>query len=149
LRTYCDGPKVYMHMLEEVLIQVLRKFGLSGMRRPGMPGVWIQDRKIAAMGVRISNGVTRHGFALNVENDLAPFSEIVPCGLLGYEVTSMASEGLASASVTMAKEAVVQTFQTVFGIALARGHGEESLSNAIMGSHRRDCAAMGDGYGRA
>src|SRR3989454_12614835 len=81
LRTYCDGPKAYVNRLEEVLIRALDPLGVPAGRRAGMPGVWVGDRKIAAVGVRISQGVTRHGFALNVANDLSPFAAIVPCGL--------------------------------------------------------------------
>ncbi|MES4785325.1 MAG: lipoyl(octanoyl) transferase, partial [Nitrospiraceae bacterium] len=94
LSRFCPGPKIYMRMLEEVLIRVLADWGLTGQRIEKQPGVWVEheDRaKIAAMGVRIVQDVTMHGFALNVSIDLSPFERIVPCGIQGCRVTSMAS----------------------------------------------------------
>jgi lipoate-protein ligase B len=121
LRDYCAGPKAFMAQLEEVLIRGLASIGLRSGRRTGMPGVWIRDRKIAALGVRISRGVTRHGFALNVVNDLTPFSAIVPCGLAGIEVTSVAREVM-GAPVEPARmmQAVVDAFQDVFKLSLVK-----------------------------
>jgi lipoate-protein ligase B len=107
-----------MNQLEEIVIRALEAFGLVSGRRQGMPGVWIEDRKIAAMGVRISRGVTRHGFALNVVNDLAPFSAIVPCGLSGLGVTSISRELGAPVGLDRAMKAVVEAVQDVFGFAL-------------------------------
>jgi lipoate-protein ligase B len=118
LRDHCQGPKAYMNQLEEIVIRALEAFGLVSGRRQGMPGVWIEDRKIAAMGVRISRGVTRHGFALNVVNDLAPFSAIVPCGLSGLGVTSISRELGAPVGLDRAMRAVVEAVQGVFGFAL-------------------------------
>lgn len=93
LTDHCAGPKAYVRRLEEVLIATLNEWGLTGRRRNGLPGVWVgtdEPLKIASIGVRISRGVTMHGFALNVSVDLAPFSSIVPCGIAGCRVTSMA-----------------------------------------------------------
>lgn len=118
LRDHCQGPKAYMNRLEEIVIRALKAFGLASGRRQGMPGVWIGDRKIAAVGVRISRGVTRHGFALNVVNDLAPFSAIVPCGLHGLGVTSISRELGAPVGLDRAMKAVVEAVQDVFGLAL-------------------------------
>src|SRR5579875_1618501 len=59
---------------------------------PDFTGVWVQERKIASIGVHVAGGVTTHGFALNVDNDLAPFSWVVPCGLPGVQMTSVAAE---------------------------------------------------------
>jgi lipoic acid synthetase len=81
--------------IEHVLIATLRDVGLAGAsRRPGYPGVWIDDRKIAAIGVRISGGRSMHGFALNVDPDLTMFDHIVPCGMRDLRVTSLAAEGV-------------------------------------------------------
>ena len=94
LTDHCAGPKAYVRRLEEVLIATLADWGIAGRRRDGLPGVWVgeeQPLKIASIGVRISRGVTMHGFALNVSLDLAPFSSIVPCGIAGCRVTSMAA----------------------------------------------------------
>ena len=94
LTDHCAGPKAYVRRLEEVLIATLADWGIAGRRRDGLPGVWVgeeQPLKIASIGVRISRGVTMHGFALNISMDLAPFSSIVPCGIVGCRVTSMAA----------------------------------------------------------
>ena len=79
----------YLRSIEEVLIRTLRRFGLEGGRDPKATGVWVDGRKVAAMGMHLSHWVSTHGFALNLNTDLAPFSWIVPCGLTGREVTSM------------------------------------------------------------
>ncbi len=98
LRNFCSGPKAYMRMLEEVIIRVLADWGIEGQRVENFVGVWVRDpknpdgslAKVAAMGVKISRGVTMHGFALNVTVDLEPFQYIIPCGIEGCRVTSMA-----------------------------------------------------------
>lgn len=137
LTEYCSGPKAYVALLEEVLITALLSYGLPAGRRPGSPGVWIADRKIAALGVRIAQGVTRHGFALNVVNDLTPFAAVVPCGLAGVQVTSVAREleaaGCTGALPTCAdfdavERAVVQAFQEVFGLSLVEEPTEDFLA---------------------
>jgi len=81
--------------IEDVLLGALVDLGLRGAgRRVGYPGVWIEDRKIAAIGVRITGGRSLHGFAVNVDPDLVMFAHIVPCGLRGVRVTSLAAEGV-------------------------------------------------------
>ena len=122
LRTYCDGPKAYVNRLEEVLIRALDPLGVRAGRRAGMPGVWVGGRKIAAVGVRISEGVTRHGFALNVANVLSPFAAIVPCGLAGAGMTSVALATGAAFELEAVGRAVVGAFQEVFGLALQKEH---------------------------
>jgi lipoic acid synthetase len=80
----------YVRALEEVLIVSLADFGIVAERSRGYTGVWVGDEKIAAIGVRVSRGRTRHGFALNVDPDLSMFGHIVPCGIRDRGVTSMA-----------------------------------------------------------
>jgi lipoyl(octanoyl) transferase len=118
IRQHCPGPKVYIGHLEEVLIRGLERLAITGERRPGSPGVWVKNRKIGAVGVRISQGVTRHGFALNVTNELWPFSAIIPCGLVGCTVTSVALETAGEMTLETAMQAVVQAFQEVFAMSL-------------------------------
>lgn len=118
LRNHCAGPKAYVALLEEVLIHALAVMGLVAGRWSGRPGVWIEDRKIASIGVRIAEGVTRHGFALNVTNDLTPFAAIMPCGLAGCEVTSLVREGKTPMSVARAVPFVARAFEEVFGLSM-------------------------------
>lgn len=82
----------YVRDLLEVLVRVLGEVGLSAEPRSQSPeiGVWVQGRKIASLGVHVSRWVTTHGFALNVNTDLSYFASIVPCGLQGVEMTSVA-----------------------------------------------------------
>ncbi len=83
----------YLRDLEEAVIRTVGEHGLEARRDPGLTGVWVGERKIAAIGVRIGTGwITSHGFALNVSTDLAGFETIVPCGIRGCEVTSIARE---------------------------------------------------------
>ncbi|HYM15641.1 MAG TPA: lipoyl(octanoyl) transferase LipB [Dehalococcoidia bacterium] len=89
VRRWGGGPATYVRGLEALLIDVLARFGIVASRRESRPGVWVGGDKIAAIGVRVSRGVTTHGFALNVSTDLAYFKHIVPCGLADAGVTSM------------------------------------------------------------
>jgi lipoate-protein ligase B len=82
----------YLRRLEEVLIRTLAEFGLRGQRCATRTGVWIGPRKIASIGVAVRRWVTWHGFALNVDADLDGFAAIVPCGLSGVQMTSLAGE---------------------------------------------------------
>ncbi|HEX4978777.1 MAG TPA: lipoyl synthase [Acidimicrobiales bacterium] len=90
-----DATPRYVHTIEQLVIDALADVGLPGAARlDGYPGVWVGDRKIAAIGVRLSRGRSMHGFALNVEPDLAMFGHIVPCGIADKAVTSLAAEGV-------------------------------------------------------
>jgi lipoyl(octanoyl) transferase len=82
----------YLRDLEEVIIKTLAHFGLFASRREGMTGIWLEKRKIAAMGIAVKHWTTYHGFALNVTTDLNHFSGIVPCGITDGTVTSMEVE---------------------------------------------------------
>ncbi|MFP4260577.1 MAG: lipoyl(octanoyl) transferase LipB [Opitutales bacterium] len=82
----------YLRDLEEAVIQALRHFGLESTRREGKTGIWLETRKICAIGVAVKSWVTYHGFALNVDPDLSHFQGIVPCGITDGTVTSLARE---------------------------------------------------------
>ena len=87
----------YVAGLEQLVIDALADLGLPGATRsPGFPGVWVGDRKICAVGVRLTRGRSMHGFALNVDPDLSYFDAIVPCGIRDRGVTSLAAEGVAA-----------------------------------------------------
>ena len=80
----------YMRELEQLMIDVLKEYGIEGSTKKGLTGTWVKNHKIAALGVRISRWVTMHGFSLNINPDLKYYQDIVPCGIEGYGVTSMA-----------------------------------------------------------
>src|SRR4051812_32150640 len=92
LRDWKRDVVAYVRTLEQVIIDAIAGFGISGGREPGATGVWVDGKKIAAIGVHISRWVTSHGFALNVSTDLSYFQYIVPCGLT-KPVTSMRELG--------------------------------------------------------
>lgn len=120
LSHHCSGPKQYVRKLEEVLIQTLLRWGIEGYRLERKPGVWVYrnhaDAKIAAIGVRIEHGVTIHGFALNVDLDLAPFSYIMPCGMAQCHITSMAEVRQSTVSSSVVAQQVGQEFARIFKI---------------------------------
>lgn len=89
LHHYEKSVSWYMRTLESVIIDTLSQFGISSSLKEGLTGVWVEDEKIAALGVRISRWVTMHGFALNVNTDLKYYEGIIPCGIFEYGVTSM------------------------------------------------------------
>lgn len=82
----------YLRWLEDLLVETLAEVGVAATARPGLTGVWVEDRKIASIGVGVRHWITMHGFALNVGGDLAPFSQIVPCGIANVTMTSIEKE---------------------------------------------------------
>ncbi len=91
-----DDVVAYVRLLERALVAALAEEGIAARARPedgpDYTGVWVEDRKIASIGVHVARGVTTHGFAVNVENDLEPFSWVVACGLQGVQMTSVIEE---------------------------------------------------------
>ena len=105
---------LYLRNLEGCLIDVLAGFGIVASRVSGYTGVWIGDRKIVAIGVKVSQGVTTHGFALNVSTNLSFFTHILACGIPDKGVTSMAAELGAAPPMTAVDDAVVARFSERF-----------------------------------
>jgi lipoate-protein ligase B len=89
LKTMERDIHLYVRNLEEVVIRTLSEFSIAAHRESGYPGVWAGEEKICAVGIRVSKWVTKHGFALNVNNDLRYFSYVHPCGITDKRVTSM------------------------------------------------------------
>ena len=119
------GPVDFVRQMEEALIRAMADYGVAAMRVPGRTGVWTQpsgavaEKKIAAIGIHVSAGVTSHGFALNVTTDLQDFGWIVPCGIDDRTVTSLEMESR-SADFTLptAAERVARQFGRVFNAQL-------------------------------
>jgi lipoyl(octanoyl) transferase len=82
----------YLRWLEQLLIDLLAKYDIAAQRRESLTGVWVEDRKIASIGVGVRHWITMHGLALNVCGDLSPFDHIVPCGINNVAITSMEKE---------------------------------------------------------
>ena len=110
LRRWGGGVRKYVETLEQVLIGTLSEFGITAHSEGKPTGVWVEDAKIAAIGVRVSRSVTMHGFALNVSPDLSFFDHIVPCGMPGARVTSMAQELGQEIAVSDVIPAISQAF---------------------------------------
>jgi lipoyl(octanoyl) transferase len=112
----------YLRNLEEVIILTLAEYGIKGNRSSGETGVWLdpelkgRERKICAMGVRCSRWITMHGFALNVNTDLAYFENIIPCGIRNKQVTSLQQELGRSIDLQEVKDSIQRNFQKVFEV---------------------------------
>ena len=107
----------YLRSLEAGLIDVLADFKIAAGRLEGYTGVWIGDRKIAAIGVKVSQGVTTHGFALNVATDLSLFTHILACGIPDKGVTSMALELRTAPPMAAVEDAVIARFSERFVVS--------------------------------
>ncbi len=103
----------YLRQLEEVVIQLLALYDLSAVRIPGLTGVWLADKKIAAIGIKVSRWVTMHGFAINVCNDLSGFEQIVPCGIADRQVGSI-QEFVPDINLAVVQAQVIAVFGAVF-----------------------------------
>ena len=108
----------FMRSLEEVFISVARDFAIEAARMAGVPGVWVGNDKLVAMGVHISRWVTSHGFAFNVNTDLQFFEYIVPCGLRDKGVTSLAKLLGKPVELAPVVERVIEHFVTVFELEM-------------------------------
>jgi len=114
----------YLRQLEQAVIDALGTLDIPAERNPGLTGVWTRGRKIASIGIHVKQWVTLHGFALNVTAELAPFSLIVPCGIQGVTMTSVAAErggvGDPAALWTETTDRVVEAMGATFSLAPVR-----------------------------
>ena len=92
LRRYGQDLHRYLRWIEALLIELLAQYEVEAKTRAGLTGVWIEDRKIASIGVGVRHWITMHGFALNVSGDLSPFDHITPCGIANVAMTSIEKE---------------------------------------------------------
>jgi lipoyl(octanoyl) transferase len=126
----------YLRSLEEVVIRALAAFGIRGEREKDMTGVWVNNEKIAAIGVKVSRWVTMHGFALNVNTDLSKFDRIIPCGIFHKGVTSMRRLMDQEVSINSVQKAIVVSFGEVFECQPS-WIGRETLDSTIRELHSR------------
>ena len=98
------GISEYIRKLEAIGIELLNKLGLISKRQKGYPGLWVADKKIASIGVRVTKLVTYHGMAINIQNDLGIFDNLIPCGLEGIEMTSVLEETGGQKSMSQIKQ---------------------------------------------
>jgi lipoyl(octanoyl) transferase len=104
----------WLRDLEEVALKTLSHFGLEGYRFSPHTGVWVNDAKVCAIGVKVRKWVSMHGLALNCDNDLTPFNLIVPCGIRDYGVTSLSAQLGRDVPTSEVKPVMVAAFRDVF-----------------------------------
>ena len=115
LNNYKRSISWYMRELEQLIINVLLDYNINSQRKKGLTGIWVKDKKIAALGVRISRWVTMHGFSLNINPDLSYYKGIVPCGITDFGVTSMAEIlGKKCPGISDIKLAIIDYFSSQF-----------------------------------
>lgn len=105
----------YLRALEEIIIRTCADYGLPVTRVPKYTGVWIEDRKIAAIGIKVTRWITMHGFALNVNTDLSLYNGIIPCGITNKEVTSLQKELDTKIDIQEVKSKILNHTVTIFG----------------------------------
>jgi lipoyl(octanoyl) transferase len=135
------GPVDFVRLLEEVLIRTCAEFGVMAKRIPKLTGVWtfaggestvtIPEKKLAALGVHVSQAVTSHGFALNVTTDLRDFDWIIPCGIRDHGVTSLEQEAGAGVSMARAIDATARNFGHVFHRQMLAAESLDQLLAAL------------------
>ncbi len=119
LTQHATGPRRLVWLFEDVIIRLLKHWGIDGHRIEKKPGIWVltpQPAKIASIGIRIERGITLHGFALNVDMDLAPFQRIHPCGFTDCLVSSMSALRGKTIPLDKVKDDLARIFGEVFSI---------------------------------
>jgi len=106
----------FLRDIEQAIIDALRAFGVEAHREVGYTGVWVDDAKIAAIGIKVTKWVSMHGFALNVNNDLRLFQTIVPCGIADRPVTSLQQVLGRAVPMEQVKHEIARAFERVFKI---------------------------------
>ena len=115
LKAYGDDVHEYVRGLERVAIAALAEHGVEAGTVEGLTGIWVGERKIGSIGVHVSRGVTTHGLAINVNNDLQPFEWVVPCGIEGCRVTSLSRELGAEQDISAFAATIAARYGDVFG----------------------------------
>lgn len=120
----------YLRFLEEILITLLSRHGITGGRMEGKTGVWVGERKIASLGVGVRKWISMHGFAINICGDLSAFNHITPCGLPGVSMTSLEAEGVKNVSV----ESCAREVAEIFNELLQKDSPAEALRRFLSGN---------------
>jgi len=128
LHNWSEGPRWFVRALESALIEAIGSFGIQAEVSEGRPGVWVGNEKLAAIGLHISQGVTTHGFALNVDTDLSYFDHIVSCGLHDASVSSIARMTGQPVSVSEAADAVIAALTKHLDLDVRIGSVEEMMA---------------------
>lgn len=135
LNNWFKDTHKYLRALEEVIIKTCENYGLQCGRNEKHTGVWIDDRKIAAIGIKVSRWVTMHGFAFNINTDLNLFKGIIPCGIQDKSVTSLSKELKKEIDTNEVKEILLRNFFTLFSYEKIRVIQKVELYNQIFQPH--------------
>lgn len=114
LRDYISSIHKYVRNLEEIAIRILKNYEIDGQRIAGATGVWVGEEKIAAIGIAISQGITRHGISININPDLSHFAYIIPCGIKDKGVTTLEKLGVTGVDLSLFKEQFLIEFNQLF-----------------------------------
>lgn len=131
LKAHGKDVHVWMRNLEQATIELCNQFGLKAERFAPHTGVWVSGKKVAAIGVKISKWISTHGIAINSNNDLEPFNLIVPCGIVGYGVTSLSREAKREVTVADALSAALPSFEKVFNLKCSMINREELEASLV------------------
>ena len=121
----------YLRAIEGVILKVCAEYDLQGSRVEKYTGVWIDDRKICAIGIKVSRWITMHGFAFNVNTDLKLFNGIIPCGITDKDVTSLNRELKKEISLNEVKEKIIHHFDVIFNYDQIEFKTKEELLSLI------------------
>ncbi len=114
IRRYSLTVHQYLRNLEEVVIRILAGYGIDAERIEGKSGVWVNEKKIAATGIAVTHGITRHGIAINIEPDLAHYDTIIPCGISDKGVTSLKELNVSTWDMEDIKRKFIRMFNEIF-----------------------------------
>ncbi|MEG8945508.1 lipoyl(octanoyl) transferase LipB [Rosettibacter firmus] len=131
LSNWKEDTHEYLRALEEVIIKVCSYYGLKAGRNQKYTGVWIANRKVAAIGIKVSRWITMHGFAFNVNTDLNYFGGIIPCGIRDYYVTSLEKELGRKLNIEETKELILEEFMKVFNYSEVIHQNENDFKTNI------------------
>lgn len=118
IRNYAMSVHQYLRNLEETVIRTLDHYHIQGIRREGKSGVWVDNEKIAATGINVTHGITRHGIAINIAPDLSHYSYIIACGISDGGVTSFEKLGVINVNVEEVKDRFLYEFNQIFNTVI-------------------------------
>jgi lipoyl(octanoyl) transferase len=132
------GVKNFIARLEAIMCRVSDRFGIHAAQRQGFPGVWVGEQKLGAVGIAVRRGVSLHGFALNVNVDLRPFSYIIPCGIRDAGVTSLSRECGKTVAMRTVFEQTSRAFAEIFAVPVKENAYEWSGVERALGERAVD-----------
>jgi lipoyl(octanoyl) transferase len=144
LKPYRDDVHAYVRGLEQVMIKSLGAFGIEAGLVDDSTGVWVNGRKVGSIGVHVGRGVTTHGFAVNVNNDLQPFEWIVPCGIDDCRMTSVGRELGAAQDLARFSEVVTELFAEIYARRPVPVSGDELAARVAGIDVLRDATPAAD-----